>query len=681
MTVSAGRSAGRRVGVRFDLSLAVVPSWAPSGADGSRYGRLLEGPTEAVAPEVVAHHRDRWGHVESYDDFADLLDFSRFDAATWADLAVDAGAGFAIVVADGADGWRWWPSPGSDRRLSDRGHALDVAGALAVALRARGLDVGVETGSAPVDDAPNATAEVAAAVDHLGAGFVWRRGDGPIAAEGRHARPAGVVDHLPDGTSSEPWTIVRPVGRGGGPNRTRRSDHHLTGVEIVDLFTEVSAKGGTLVIDLAPGPDGTIPREQSDPLRDAGSWIRRHGEVLDRALPRPEWGDRDVRLLTATRDDSGERELLVIDVTRRGRVASLRRATSPVATVDLAGSSSGPDLSWEQDESGLLIHRRPPPTDFDGDRIGVDVYRLTLDDQVESIPLFPAIDDEPIPLAPLLAQATPGQIVRLGEATYLGPALVPDGVTVRGLGPERTVVAADPGTSTDGRSTIVLGHRSGVEHLTVNGSRTLPTDVGAAVCRIAGDAAHLLGCRIVGRVGITGDAASVRAVAARGIDVEGADDVSIARCELDGAPSETGIRVIGAARPLIDTCRADGHRLGVELVDVEGGNVVGCSIESGWAAISLVRSDQTHAHANRISRSVRAVDVVDGTDAVVDGNWVVDGDSGCVVRSGATGATVVGNRWERCRVGLFVWDVGDLVHRDNQCLDLDEGDAELVIGP
>ena len=74
---------------------------------------------------------------------------------------------------------------------------------------------------------------------------------------------------------------------------------------------------------------------------------------------------------------------------------------------------------------------------------------------------------------------------------------------------------------------------------------------------------------------------------------------------------------------------------------------------------------------------MRAVNVDGGASVIVDGNAVFDGDSGCLLERGATSCTVSGNHWERCRVGLFAWEVPDLHHHGNQAIDLHEPDQAI----
>ena len=88
----------RRFGLFVHVSAASVPAWAPLGESAEWYRSHLGNDVDDVwlhprpLVEVLAHHRDRWGHVEHYDDFVPLLTFEHFDAEAWAALASEAGA-------------------------------------------------------------------------------------------------------------------------------------------------------------------------------------------------------------------------------------------------------------------------------------------------------------------------------------------------------------------------------------------------------------------------------------------------------------------------------------------------------------------------------------------------------------------------------------------------------------
>ena len=63
----------------------------------------------------------------------------------------------------------------------------------------------------------------------------------------------------PDDIVDGPWELTRGIAHSFGYNRAEHAEHHLTGFEIVALYTEVVAKGGHLLINVGPDADGTIP--------------------------------------------------------------------------------------------------------------------------------------------------------------------------------------------------------------------------------------------------------------------------------------------------------------------------------------------------------------------------------------------------------------------------------------
>ncbi|MEZ5296722.1 MAG: alpha-L-fucosidase [Ilumatobacteraceae bacterium] len=86
-------------------------------------------PTSLV--EALHYHRDRWAHVEDYDDFFPFLHFDEFDPGAWAALARDAGMSYAIMTAKHHDGLCWWDAPGTDRTVLHDGPARNVLGQFA----------------------------------------------------------------------------------------------------------------------------------------------------------------------------------------------------------------------------------------------------------------------------------------------------------------------------------------------------------------------------------------------------------------------------------------------------------------------------------------------------------------------------------------------------------------------
>lgn len=718
----------RRFGLLINASVATVPAWAPIGQHADWYRSHLGDDVADVVVhphpmvEVLAHHRVRWGHVESYDEFVALLTFDDFDAEAWVQLAVEAGAGYAVLVTKHHDGWAWWDSPGSRNRLTEHGPRRNVLAEFAAACERRDVLLGTSYSlldwgddryphESYVSDVVHP--DVVDLVERFATVMLWGDGhwghdagvwktaelmekvratDPDIVINDRWRASAsdvppgspGIVrtfdDACPDDIVDGPWQLNRGMAYSSGYSRAERVEHHMTAVEIVDLYTEVLAKGGNLLLDVGPDSNGTIPELQAEPLRVAGKWIRRHADLLSPCRPWIVWGDPNVRYL-----ERGS-EIIAIDLSGRGSFDALGSTGHIVTSVTSVDGDDGDvtsgdgDVDWTQSDAGLVVS---PDVDR-GDEFGVVVCRVTVSDALVPDALFRFDVDDTIALAPLLSQAQPGDLFQLGDGVYEGPADVPAGAIVRGLGPGRTTIRATRPESATGMAdgaTLTVGRNARVEHLHVVESSGPPHTAAPVSIALDQDFATVLGCTVDGLLSVTGDDVLVRAVSGRGVRSHAADRLHISRCHFRGNRWDVGIELHGGGGQHVESNRLDAHLCAVRLTESTGTTVRGNEITARWWGVRLERTDGAHVHGNRVGWTMRAIDVDAGRKAVVDGNAVHDGDSGCIVQAGAADCEVYGNHWDRCRIGLLTWDTVGLHHQDNVAVGLHEPDSALVTGP
>jgi alpha-L-fucosidase len=81
------------------------------------------------------------------------------------------------------------------------------------------------------------------------------------------------------------WELARGVGHSFGANRHERSEDIISERELIQMFCDVVAKNGNLLIGVGPRPDGTIPDEQQAPLRGLGAWLDSNGEAIYGSRP------------------------------------------------------------------------------------------------------------------------------------------------------------------------------------------------------------------------------------------------------------------------------------------------------------------------------------------------------------------------------------------------------------
>ena len=59
-----------------------------------------------------------------------------------------------------------------------------------------------------------------------------------------------------------------------------QNEKYKTGGELIDLLIETRAKGGNLLLNVGPKPDGELPIEQEERLREIALWMQVNQEAI-----------------------------------------------------------------------------------------------------------------------------------------------------------------------------------------------------------------------------------------------------------------------------------------------------------------------------------------------------------------------------------------------------------------
>jgi len=169
---------------------------------------------------------------------------------------------------------------------------------------------------------------------------------------------------LPDSPMPGPWEACFTLGTQWQFKPTNES--YKSGTELIEMLIETRAKGGNLLLNIGPAPNGEIPFEQERTLRELALWMFVNGESI-----------YEVRPLGIIREDniwftrSKENDTVYAFVTGEPWKHGLRkeitinsvRATDDTK-IDILGQSghvleynpyADPGTRWTQDESGLHI--------------------------------------------------------------------------------------------------------------------------------------------------------------------------------------------------------------------------------------------------------------------------------------------------------------------------------------
>lgn len=276
------------------------------------------------------------GGEATVDDYYDgALDFAPAPgaAATWARLARRAGMRYAVFTAKHHDGFAMWPSERSAFTIRESAYTGDdLVAEYVEAFRAEGIRVGLYFSLSDwhhpdypafadadrpylkylgrrsdasawqryLDDLFGQIEELLTRygpIDLLWFDGQWERSTGEwkvaeLAARIRELQPAVVInDRLPGhgdyatpeqgvpGEAPEGWweTCMTMNGSWGWVPDDGR---YLSARAIVHTLCEVAGKGGNLLLNVSPGPDGALPDEQVARLDAVATWMGSHEEAI-----------------------------------------------------------------------------------------------------------------------------------------------------------------------------------------------------------------------------------------------------------------------------------------------------------------------------------------------------------------------------------------------------------------
>lgn len=108
--------------------------------------------------------------------------------------------------------------------------------------------------------------------------------------------------HVPDHDLGVPWETCIPMGTSWSwvPNEQYKSTE-----EIIRTLVSVVSRGGSLLLNVAPGPDGQLDSTAYVRLKEVGEWMKVNGEAVygTKAFPTDQYGD-DVLGVTMTTSGS-----------------------------------------------------------------------------------------------------------------------------------------------------------------------------------------------------------------------------------------------------------------------------------------------------------------------------------------------------------------------------------------
>jgi len=169
---------------------------------------------------------------------------------------------------------------------------------------------------------------------------------------------------LPQELLTEPWEACFTLGTSWQFKPTH--EKYRSGTEWIETLIETRAKGGTMLLNIGPEPNGQIPKEQENILRELGAWMFINGEAIYSVRP---WIVTNEGNIWFTRKKNKSTVYAFITKTNwkwgTQKTFTLKSVkATPHTVVSVLGQNDQvleyrpeviPKTTWKQDEEGLHI--------------------------------------------------------------------------------------------------------------------------------------------------------------------------------------------------------------------------------------------------------------------------------------------------------------------------------------
>jgi len=171
------------------------------------------------------------------------------------------------------------------------------------------------------------------------------------AVHGKNQNYLTPENRIPEKTLPYPWESC--IISGGGWAYTQNATYK-SGREAVHLLIDIVAKGGNLLLNVAPGPDGTWQQGAYDLLESYGDWMKVNSEAIYNSKPIEPFKEKNICM---TQQDNGNVYFMYMadegekTIPAEIKVESLQPANG--AKLTLLGSRIR--LKWRKDGNGFVV--------------------------------------------------------------------------------------------------------------------------------------------------------------------------------------------------------------------------------------------------------------------------------------------------------------------------------------
>jgi alpha-L-fucosidase len=388
----------------FGLTISTLAANRPERVEWFRdlgFGLFIHWSVDSQLGVVISHSL-----VGASDDYAErffqlgrTFDPQDFKPERWARLAKLAGLNYFVFTTKHHSGFCMFETKTTDFAITHTPYGRDLTRQLVDAFRKEGLAVGfyfspddfhfLHRQGRPISrDAPHANPTNNAALmrhnqaqlrelltqygtidllflDGEPAGLkelAWQLQPDIVITRGEMTTPE---ERLPGQPLPGAWEACFPMGTQWHYKPT--NERYRTGRQLLEMLIETRAKGGNLLLNIGPTPDGTIPLEQERLLREIAAWMFINREAIHGTRPwiltNEEQVNRDTEVWFTQAKDGSAVYAIVTGVpwpwgVRREFVFTSLRATDRTKVSGLG--ESGRELEYRPDVNPQPVWRNTP---------------------------------------------------------------------------------------------------------------------------------------------------------------------------------------------------------------------------------------------------------------------------------------------------------------------------------
>ena len=293
-----------------DLGLGLFIHWSVDSQIGSVISHSLVGASDEYVQQFV-------------NELPGTFNPTGFDPDEWARLAKLAGMKYVVFTAKHHSGFCMFDTETTDFNIMNTPYVKDITAELVEAFRSRDIAIGFyfspddfhflyRQGTTisrrrpevfPVNN-PELMQHDKAQIKELLTNYgpvdiifidgpaeglrewCWELNPDIVVTRGAMETPeisASTGQELPEETSIDPWEACYTMGTSWQWKPT--NEQYRSGPDLIKQLIEARAKGGNMLLNIGPKPNGEIPAEQEGRLREMALWNMVNGEAIYNVRP------------------------------------------------------------------------------------------------------------------------------------------------------------------------------------------------------------------------------------------------------------------------------------------------------------------------------------------------------------------------------------------------------------